>query len=460
MPSAASAEPASAPFETITGTCTGGTLQHWSGLPLPGSHSPVMARYVVEKGSVQKLYFPALTGEDNEQYLGQSVNVAHAGEVYWGDAPKFAAGETPEVWSECSTAATFTVYLYNVEMAPVSFTGVSYLDPSLSFSQQSEEELPFTVRAVAPYVANVSLASGGVEVHGSRLTSSGTVSLGTLSPQAYRLRVLSLEGPEAQWTVSINPVPIVVSGVGFSPTLAKQGAADTLGYSLDGDSTITATVANSSGVVVRSLASSLPVPYRSEPYTLTWDGRDGNGNPVPDGVYTATVTSVDPFGNVSSAQAAITLDSTPPTISVQSATIGQNQALLVNFADNLSGVVTGSVLAVGHLLELAPGQTQLSYIPPAGGWELGHHEISAAATDRAGNERKATLAFNVVAPRCRVPLLRHKTIGQARQLLSRAHCRLGKVYAARHHSHKYIGSQKPAAKKVVANGTRVNVTLG
>ncbi|MDR0383311.1 MAG: Ig-like domain repeat protein, partial [Spirochaetaceae bacterium] len=58
----------------------------------------------------------------------------------------------------------------------------------------------------------------------------------------------------------------------------------------------TASVSDTADNVVRSwrLAG-------TEPVNITWDGRDGSGIPVPDGVYSYTIRSVDRAGNVSPA---------------------------------------------------------------------------------------------------------------------------------------------------------------
>jgi hypothetical protein len=64
--------------------------------------------------------------------------------------------------------------------------------------------------------------------------------------------------------------------------------------------------------------------------------------------------------------------------------------------------------------------------------------------------------------KCVVPNLKHKTLALAKNLLARAHCRLGKVTKPkRHTAHKLVVvSQKPGAKKTVATGTKVSVSLG
>jgi hypothetical protein len=70
------------------------------------------------------------------------------------------------------------------------------------------------------------------------------------------------------------------------------------------------TVANANGTVVRTLASGLSVS--SGHFSVVWERQTLSAANVPDGTYTATVTSTDPFGNVSSASAPVTIQ-TPPS---------------------------------------------------------------------------------------------------------------------------------------------------
>jgi hypothetical protein len=64
--------------------------------------------------------------------------------------------------------------------------------------------------------------------------------------------------------------------------------------------------------------------------------------------------------------------------------------------------------------------------------------------------------------KCVVPNLKHKTLARARQLLARAHCKLGKILKPkRHTNHKLVVvSQKPGAKRIMAAGSKVSVRLG
>jgi hypothetical protein len=92
----------------------------------------------------------------------------------------------------------------------------------------------------------------------------------------------------------------------------------------------------------------------------------------------------------------------------------------------------------------------------------GANKITAIATDAAGN---ATPAVTVVdykpLPDCVVPQLRGRTLAQARKALRKARCAAGKVHreADRHLMRGLVIKSKPAAKRKLANGAKVELIL-
>jgi streptogramin lyase len=65
------------------------------------------------------------------------------------------------------------------------------------------------------------------------------------------------------------------------------------------------------------------------------------------------------------------------------------------------------------------------------------------------------------AAKCVVPRLEGKTLTQAKKLLARAHCRLGRVTRPATHTHTLVVvSQRPAAKKTLPSGAKVSLRLG
>jgi autotransporter-associated beta strand protein len=56
-------------------------------------------------------------------------------------------------------------------------------------------------------------------------------------------------------------------------------------------------IKDGSGTAVRTIAGSSPAGGPTVPIAASWDGKDDGGNAVPDGVYTATFSFADQFGN-------------------------------------------------------------------------------------------------------------------------------------------------------------------
>jgi len=62
--------------------------------------------------------------------------------------------------------------------------------------------------------------------------------------------------------------------------------------------------------------------------------------------------------------------------------------------------------------------------------------------------------------KCRVPKLRGKTLTQARKLLTKSHCKLGKVTQSRRHAkHRLVISERPGAGKTLPSGTKIAVKV-
>lgn len=98
----------------------------------------------------------------------------------------------------------------------------------------------------------------------------------------------------------------------------------------------------------------------------------------------------------------------------------------------------------------------------------GRFTVTLAATDTAGNATSQSLTVTVNAkplPRCIVPKLKGKTLSQAKKLLSKAHCKLGKVHAPKPRKHHklpklVVARTSPGAAASRPNGTKVVLTLG
>jgi hypothetical protein len=377
----ASADPSS-PFATLVGSVdSSGASATVVGTPVPSAHENVLVR-LTQSGS-SKLQFGF--GEVNPADVG-------SGDVIWTHGPYLNAGDIPSLSAQDFDAvngASFSAEYIDEPTAPTSYSGTSS-------TASDDSELSFFTPGTAPYIASVSVSGGAIQVSGGAASQvfedAGQYSLGTISDGSGAITVAPVAGPQAQWTISISPEPITITAPQFNKAWSQPGVINTLHFSMDGATNLTAQIEDASGTVVRTLASGLPEGAGA--HTLVWDGRDSSGNSVPTGTYTAKLTSDDPVGNVSNASATLGIDSTPPTVSLANSTPRPTQAIVVRFADHGSGIVSGSIAVDGgHKQVLGQGEKVLSYGPRH--WTPGHHEVVAVATDRAGNRTARTLSFRV-----------------------------------------------------------------
>src|SRR5262249_52084794 len=146
------------------------------------------------------------------------------------------------------------------------------------------------------------------------------------------LVVRHLEGAPTSWTVRVSPLPVVLSAVTLDTAFARTGEIVTAGYTVSGDTTITAVVTDAGGVQVRTLATALPVDAGD--HKLTWDARGAGGQGLPSGAYTVTISSTDPQGALGSAGQSLTLDNDPPDAELSTpAAIQPTQSAQVTVTD-------------------------------------------------------------------------------------------------------------------------------
>jgi hypothetical protein len=94
----------------------------------------------------------------------------------------------------------------------------------------------------------------------------------------------------------------------------------------------------------------------------------------------------------------------------------------------------------------------------------GPHEIVLAGngalwfTDSGANKIGELIPARA---RCLVPRLKGRTLAQAKRLLSRAHCALGKLSVpSRHAGQHFVRSQAPSPHTSLPAGGKVSVRLG
>jgi hypothetical protein len=381
----ASADPTATPFATISESYD------------PASSDMLTAASPVAASYPNDVVRATQTGNSALEVLGGTTDtnsVLASGDVVWDPIGGYSPGDTPQLYvgSSDTNNAAFSASFYADPTAPTSYSGVA----TKGSNDDSSSLMPFVVPGYASYVVNVSVAGGAIRVSnesdeaGQTFEDAGQLSLGDLASGIHEVFVQPVEGAGVQWTISISPEPITIASQQFNRAWSQPGTTNTLHYSVDGDTHLTAEIESASGTVVRTLVSGLFEGAGA--HTLVWDGRDSSGNPVPTGTYTAKLTSDDPVGNTTTATATIGIDSTPPTVSLAHTTLRPTQAVVVRFADSGSGVATGSITIDGaHKQVLRQGETTLSYGPRR--WAPGRHQVVAVTTDRAGNRTVRTLSF-------------------------------------------------------------------
>ncbi|MGO9901117.1 MAG: FlgD immunoglobulin-like domain containing protein [Solirubrobacteraceae bacterium] len=396
------ADPAG-PFATITGTVAADSLQYFTAAPVAAAHSNVVFR-VTENGSQGFVNFYVYDGVNGD--MGEVLGLAPSDVAWQGADVAYAPGDIPEIQvnNGDSSPVTFSVQFFDEPQAPASYSGSSFqatIGPNCC-SPSDDSQLLYSVPGTATYVADVTLSGGAIQLSGGNSSpetfdSSGQYSIGQISPSSSgaELTVDPVAGPAAQWTISIQPVPVSVYGASFNQPYARSGAIETLSYSTNGSTAISAVVTNSAGQVVRTLATNLAVQPGGQ--SLTWDGLDGDGNPSPDGNYTATLTSTDPVGNISTTTASILLDSTPLTVRMLSPrSLPSVQGLVVSVVDKGSGVAAASLSVAGHIVAREIANGRLIYRPRKG-WEPGQQiPFAVAAVDAVGNSVKFNGRFLTV----------------------------------------------------------------
>jgi hypothetical protein len=311
------------------------------------------------------------------------------------DAPVSAGTSNSEtIGCEGNGGDTVTLTYFDVPFPPTIFSGIT----SPGYYSQVEIDVPGT----AQYSAALSLTSGAVNLaasSGSQVTlasSSANVALGTLNSGIAPVTITAQGGPPAAWTLSVQALPVAISAVAFAHRLARAGNINTLSYTTSGDTAITATLASATGNVVRQLSSGLSVGVGA--HSLTWDGLDENGNPVPDGHYTAALQSIDPSGLTNQASTTVLMDSHPPRIHVISHSyLGPHQTLVVRVTPAVSGVNVRARLVTANLTRTVGGSSgTLTVRPPPGyRWKRGRHTFTVTATDTAGNSIRYVGHFTV-----------------------------------------------------------------
>jgi hypothetical protein len=386
-----------------------------------------------------------------------------AGSVWEPYPGSLSAGDNVNIEIDCITSpsdVSYTISLYDAPSTPFTVSG-AVTDTPCNPSCYPTSDVRFSTPAYAHYVADWTITQGSLE---SNLPSPGSGSgrgdLGYLYAGQYDLVVNPLAGPTADWSVSIHALPVILSALRFATPWIAPGQNAGISYHIDGDATLTATIKNSSGVVVRTLASNLAVAHGD--HTLTWNGLNASASPVPDGTYTVAVNYTDYAGNTGSGQASIEVDATPPVITaVSGSTIASSGDLIIDVADALSGLDRADLRIDGGTTPvLSTSGSQLVYAP-GGGWLTGKHTWQVTARDKVGNTSTATGSFTT-PPGCRVPRVIGRGLETAKHAIVQAGCSVGTISrkASSKRQEGHVLSQKPPPGSLLQKGAPLSLWVG
>src|ERR1035437_9908070 len=225
------------------------------------------------------------------------------GDTGWLPYGAVEAGTVPTDEMNCSSGSV-NAALADRPSAPATFSGAT--------SPGTRSFLSFQAPGAGQYVLDATLTQGAITVGGVSgiIESSGEYSLGAVGAGDVDLPIVAQSGPPAQWTLTVRELPVAINGLSFGQAFMAPGTGLPASFSVTGATTITATVTNSAGQIVRSLGT-FPVSEGSS--SIPWDGRGSGGASLPDGLYTLSLASADPSGDTTTAQTTLTLDGTPPT---------------------------------------------------------------------------------------------------------------------------------------------------
>jgi hypothetical protein len=359
------------------------------------------------------------------------------GDSGWADnwnKVEIGAGTAPRLTLNCSSGSVEAT-LAERSSTPTTLSGAT--------SAGSESNLPFTAPGEGQYVLALTISQGGLEVSGVSgiVQSSGEYPLGHFEGGAKGVTLHGAPGPQAVWSATVKEVPVAINKLSFGQTTCMApGKGIPATFSTTGNTTITASVTNSSSQTVRELGT---FPVREGTNSIAWDGRGAGGASVPSGTYALNLRSTDPQGDVTTAQTSISVDSSAPTIAMTTpTTLLPNQSLGFQVSDT-----GGCGVASVEVTVTEPGgeTTRASFgeytpLQPNGAlqvtsnnmiWVPGNYKWSAKTLDKVGNTLTTTGSFKVLeslpATRCVVPVLAGRTVAIARKLLIKAGCRVGKI---------------------------------
>jgi hypothetical protein len=449
----------------------------WGSVDVSCSETPP---FQVPKGSKSNNVIVRIIATNSKAEFSFAGDANEHGPMSWGSAgndtfwlpvgaagPTFSSDDFTADGLACSGTG-YTVDFADVPTVPTSFSGATtagneQIEDSTGAHVTGESDLSFMTPIADDYAAHVSLTQGAITLFRSdgssqTFTSSGRLDIGSLGPGQHDFPVKTETGPQAIWTIAIQPAPLSITNLSSSVPYIHPDAIVQARYTLSTDADVSVAVRGAGGVV-RQLATN--ISQQAGSHTIDWDGLDAHGNPVPDGAYAFEISATNVFASNASGTAPVTVDSRPPVATPASpATLNRSSGLVINVHDALSGLNTAALAVDGKQVQsLGNGGSQFIYVPSKG-WSPGSHAWEVTATDNAGNT--GTTAGKFTTPGCRVPQVTGRTLRKARVAVVRHLCSVGQVSRARSRKRLrgHVIAQSPHAGLLLPEHSRVNLTVG
>lgn len=299
LPTAGASAADPVPFASASGSCNQQS-KAWSTGTVSETRDQFLARYTQAAGPTTLWVGDFIDGTNAEVAGPDTVWVAGYDAI--GGAP-FSGS----VSCQSTNAGAFSVQLYDIPDAPTSFSG------ALTHTTIPENRVAFNAPGDGYYVADVTVTQGALDINdGEQLIAShDQINLGYIQAGLDGFNLNAAPGPQAIWSMTIHALPVVLSGLDWTKPMIEPGQISQLEYDASGETNLTAVIKNGSGQIVKTLAQDLHI--QSGKSSLTWDGRSSSGSDLPDGQYTAFLTTEDPSGSTGSKSVPIIVNRAPET---------------------------------------------------------------------------------------------------------------------------------------------------
>lgn len=186
----------------------------------------------------------------------------------------------------------------------------------------------------------------------------------------------------------------VITNLRWAQRAAHPGENLWANYLATADTTVSFSIRDAHGRVVRDLGDDVPVSAGH--HGVDWEGYGQNTRPLPDGMYALVLTAANPDGF---ARAPIAVDSHPPRARFLTPTLTRRSTLVIALSDNLSGISHAVLGLNGHYVaRVGRGATRLTY-RPRGGFRPGTYPFTVYVTDNADNHVQANAVYVVAKPK-------------------------------------------------------------